>query len=297
MYKKEGSLQSLIPLFMVMKKIRKDTERLIQEGKEKIEKKRACERACEARGKILGEKLSKRYTKLPGTYVETVLPFPAMKNRLINCLLTLWLMAPAALLQAQGNYIGATLHPQLGKLTSPVARGVAGAGNFELNLGRDLKKGKVFETGLGVRQQGFRFSYPNDYGLLGRESEYYQRSTLLIAPARIRFHINQRSEGKHQLWINLGYIYGRRILADAWLIYDDEPDATVKHELEAGGKNYHFAEFGFEVDAPLGENHRIGLSINYTAGVTTLQTGSYQNTVFSLPGIKIRFARRKWRIQ
>lgn len=235
-----------------------------------------------------------RHTKLVLNTLRTVLPIPAMKNRLILCLISILLIVPADLLQAQGNYIGASLHPQLGKLTSLHGKGASSAGNFEVNLGKDLKKGMVFETGLGVRQQGFRITLPNDLGLLGRERHYQQRSTILIAPARMRFHLNQRSEGKHQLWINLGYIYGRRILGDAWLIYDDETEASAEHEQVVGAKNFHFAEFGFEVDAPIGEKHRIGLGINYTAGVTTIPSGSYLNTVFHLPGIKIRFARRKW---
>jgi hypothetical protein len=232
-------------------------------------------------------------TKSWNPFVETTTALPAMKNRLINCLFVLCTIAPFAFLHAQENYFGASLHPQLGKMVAD-SRGTALAGNFELNLGRKVKNGIIFETGLGLRQQGFRFRFPNDYGILGEDKDYCQRSTMVIAPARFRFHLNQRSEGRHQLWINLGYIYGRRILADAWYIYDDRTDPIVEHELQAGGKNYHFAEFGFEVDAPLGEKHRIGLSINYTAGITTVQRGSYINTVFSLPGIKIRFARRRW---
>jgi hypothetical protein len=199
-----------------------------------------------------------------------------------------------AFMFAQDNYLGASVHPQLGRLASLQASGEMRAVDMEFNLGRVLGKGKIFETGIGIQQRSFRFRYFKNLENQPKEGTLPQQSTLLIAPARIRLHLNQRSEGHHQVWLNLGYIYGRRILVDTWARTDRANGTEATPEPTLAGKNFHFVEFGLEMDAPLGQKHRIGLGLNYTQTITPAGTSSHFNGSFQFAGIKIRFSRRTW---
>ncbi|MEM6272939.1 MAG: hypothetical protein AAF998_26220 [Bacteroidota bacterium] len=182
---------------------------------------------------------------------------------------------------AQNSFTALTVNPRLGI----GARDVAPAFSLEYNLGKRLRKGFEVETGLGLQTRGVRFRYR-------KMSPEHSAGTLAVLPTRVRFRLNANREGKHQVWLNLGYIYGRAMFANGWALFQPENESRTNASAER--QNFHFGEMGFEIDAPLGTHHRIGFGINYTRSLTPNRENRYFNSFLHLPGFRIRIARHRW---